>query len=132
MSDKNLLSVSQKVGNSTQTGARTNNRKAWPSMVGPDGSVFASLLFYSSTSVWSYFWKTYISLALTLSLSLQESTPQWTLYLNVNVFIRCHLSSQNIWLLQRDEVSDLIFKAGKLCMLNNISETSDMFCKYLT
>ena len=75
MSDKNLLSFSQKVGNSTQTGARANNRKSWPSMVGPDGSVFSSLVFYGSTSMSSHFWKTYISLALTLSFSLQESAP---------------------------------------------------------
>ena len=42
MSDKNLLSFSQKVGNSTQTGARANNRKSWPSRDPIDCSPLAS------------------------------------------------------------------------------------------
>lgn len=103
---KYMPPISQKVGNSTQTGALANNRKSWPSMVGPDGSVLTSLVFY-------------------LSLSLQDSASQWTLHLSVNCFIYdgiiwFHLSPQNAWLSQRRWGLYLIFTGRNCDMLNNI------------
>ena len=47
-----------------------------PPKLGP-GQIIGNLgQVYGSTSMSSHFWKTYISLALTLSFSLQESAPQ--------------------------------------------------------